>query len=156
MPQDRKFIYLANKFWTVSAYRAFIFHMSISSDKTFSWVPTFWHCVLELGNWPTFWIHYYTSNILTVSAQALIFQISFSKWHDISMGTNRLNLVTLTLEFVLLFENFNLANNFWTVSASDFIFHMSIPWDKLFLLELNVLTLTYDLLLKKIDTGHNL
>ena len=38
--------------------------------------------------------------------------------------------VTLTLEFDLLFENFNLANNFWTVSARALIFHMSNPCDK--------------------------
>ena len=43
--------------------------------------------------------------------------------------------------FGLLFENFNLAYNLRTVSSRD--------------LGLNRLTLTYDLLLKKIDTGHN-
>ena len=31
-----------------------------------------------------------------------------------------------------IFENFNLANNFWTVNASALIFHMSIPCDKTF------------------------
>ena len=50
--------------------------------------------------------------------------------------------------------NFNLANNFWTVSARALIFHMSIPCDKTFLLVLNLLTLTFDLFFK-IDIGHN-
>ena len=39
--------------------------------------------------------------------------------------------VTLTLEFDLFSENFNLANNFWTVSARALILHMSDPSDKL-------------------------
>ena len=30
------------------------------------------------------------------------------------------------------FENFNLANNFWSVSVTAFIFHMNIPCDKTF------------------------
>ena len=30
----------------------------------------------------------------------------------------------------LFFLNFNLANNFWTMSARAFIFRMSIPCDK--------------------------
>ena len=41
--------------------------------------------------------------------------------------------VTLTLELDQFFENFNLANKFWTVSARALIFHMSIPCDKTFL-----------------------
>ena len=40
--------------------------------------------------------------------------------------------VTLTSEFGLLFENVNLAYNFSTVCARVFIFHMTIPYDKIF------------------------
>ena len=40
--------------------------------------------------------------------------------------------VTFALELDLFFENFNLANNFWTVSARALIFHISIPGDKTF------------------------
>ena len=40
--------------------------------------------------------------------------------------------MTLTLEFDTFFENFNLAINFWTVSARALIFNMSIPCDKTF------------------------
>ena len=36
------------------------------------------------------------------------------------------------LDVNLFFENYNLANNFWTVSASALIFHMTIPCDKPF------------------------
>ena len=38
--------------------------------------------------------------------------------------------VTLTLEFDLIFGNFNLADNIRTVSARALIFHMSNPCDK--------------------------
>ena len=44
-----------------------------------------------------------------------------------------LDLVTLTLEFDLFSKNFNLANNFWTVSARVLLFHLSIFCDKFFL-----------------------
>ena len=40
--------------------------------------------------------------------------------------------VTLTLEFDPFLKNFNLANNFWTVSPRALIFHMSILCDKTF------------------------
>ena len=38
----------------------------------------------------------------------------------------------LTLEFDPFFENFNLANIFWTVSDRALIFHMNIPCDMTF------------------------
>ena len=49
------------------------------------------------------------------------------------MGTIIFYPVTLTLEFDPFLENFNLANDFWTVSARALKFHMSIPCDKTFL-----------------------
>ena len=48
------------------------------------------------------------------------------------MGTIIFYPVTLTLKFDPFFENFNLANNFWTVSAWALIFHIGIPGDKTF------------------------
>ena len=48
------------------------------------------------------------------------------------MDSNIFDSVSLTLEFDLLFKNFNLAYNFWTVSARALIFHMIIPCDKTF------------------------
>ena len=48
------------------------------------------------------------------------------------MDTIIFDTVTLTLEFDLFFENYNLANNFLTVSARALIFNMSYPCDKNF------------------------
>ena len=49
-------------------------------------------------------------------------------------GYHYFGLVTLTLEFDPFFENFNLAINFWTVSARALILYMSISCRKFFLL----------------------
>jgi hypothetical protein len=43
-----------------------------------------------------------------------------------------LTLSSLTLEFDLLFENFNLRHDFWLVGCRAFIFHMCIPSSKTF------------------------
>ena len=51
--------------------------------------------------------------------------------------------VTLTLGLSDISENFNLADNIWTVSDRTLIFHMSIPCDKIFLLVLNLLTMIF-------------
>ena len=48
------------------------------------------------------------------------------------MGIIMFYLVTFTLEFDIFFENFNLANNFWTVIPRAYIFHISIHCDKTF------------------------
>ena len=47
-------------------------------------------------------------------------------------------------------ENLNLLYYFWTVNVGVLIFHMNVPYDKVFLLVLNLLTLTFDLLKKKL------
>ena len=39
----------------------------------------------------------------------------YSLWQDLSHDTIIFYLVTLTLKFDLLFKNFNLGHNFWTV-----------------------------------------
>ena len=49
------------------------------------------------------------------------------------VATNNFALMTLTLEFDLLFENFNLAKNFWTVSARVYTIYMNISSGKAFL-----------------------
>ena len=54
------------------------------------------------------------------------------KTSDNSLGTIIFYPVTLTSEFDPFLENFNLANNFWTVSAKALIFHISISCDKAF------------------------
>jgi hypothetical protein len=45
-------------------------------------------------------------------------------------GCKRFDLVTSTLVFNLLIDNFNLGYNFWMVYTRILIFHMSIPCDK--------------------------
>mgnify|MGYP003690552619 CR=1 FL=1 len=69
------------------------------------------------------------------------------------MDTKIFDLVTLTLEFELLFEIFNFVNNIWILRARALIFHMSIPLDKIFLLVLTFWpwNLTFFFL---IDIGH--
>ena len=64
------------------------------------------------------------------------------------MGTKSIDFMTLTLEFNLLFENLNITYNIWIGSARALIFHMSIPCEKILLLVLNLLTLTFDHFLK--------
>jgi hypothetical protein len=46
------------------------------------------------------------------------------------VGTNRFDLMTLT--FVLLIENFSDGYIFCIVCARPLIFHMSVPYDKIF------------------------
>ena len=43
------------------------------------------------------------------------------------MGTNNFELVTMTLEFDLLYENVNLVNNFSAVRARSLVFYRNIP-----------------------------
>ena len=88
---------------------------------------------------PPLWNFNLANNFWTVSARALIFHMSIpcdknngTHWKILSVGTIIFDPVTLTLEFDPFFENFNLANNFWKLSARALIFHMSIPCDKTF------------------------
>ena len=53
---------LANNFWTVNA-RAWIFHMSIPCDKTFSWVPLFF----TLWAWPWSLTHFLKTLTLLIT-----------------------------------------------------------------------------------------
>ena len=50
----------------------------------------------------------------------------------LSLSTNNFYQVTLTLYFVILFENFKFVENFWTVQARILLFHLSILFDKTF------------------------
>jgi hypothetical protein len=50
----------------------------------------------------------------------------YSFWQDHSIDTTTLTLWSLTLEFDLLFKNFNLSHNFWSVGSGK-TFHL-IPW----------------------------
>ena len=117
-------------FETVSA-RALIFHMSILCDKTFPWVPLFF------TQWPWPWslTHFYKTLTLQITFEQWVLELWYFTWVFFviraSVGTIIFYPVTLTLKFKPFFENFNLANNFWTVSARLFV--------------QNLLTLTFDL-----------
>ena len=66
------------------------------------------------------------------------------------MGTSIFYSVTLTLETGLRFEYFDPVNKIWIVSARALVFHMNIACDKIFVLVLDLLTLTFDHLKKKL------
>ena len=65
------------------------------------------------------------------------------------MGTIFIDRVTLTLESGLRFDP---IYKIWIASARALIFNINIACDKIFILELNILTLTFDHL-KKNDIG---
>ena len=75
-----------------------------------------------------------SNSFLTRKVRAFIFNmyIPCELWQDLSMGTNIFDLVTLTLKFDVLLNNFNLSNRFLTRRVRAFIFHMYIPCDKIF------------------------
>ena len=99
---------------------------------------------LQLG--PLFENFYLNSNFSTVSSRSLIFHNMFLvKW--IFRGYQHILPTTLIFEFGLLWK-FNHFNNFSIAIARVFLFHKNIPCDKLFLLVLNFLTLTFDLYFK--------
>ena len=123
---------LANNFWTVIA-RALMFYMSITCDTTFPWVPLFF----TLWPWPWSFTHFWKTLTLLITFVQWVLELwNFTRvflvirpfcgyhyfWH----------CVTLTLEFDLFFEIFNLPHKFLTVRARAFMFHMSIPSDKTF------------------------
>ena len=127
---------LANNFWTVNA-RALIFHMSIPCDKTFLWVPLFW----TLWPWPWSMTHFLKTLTLLITFEQWVLELWYFTWVSLVIRPFRvfhyvLPLLTFTLEFDPCFENFNLANNFWTVSA----------WA----LPLSLLILTFDQLKKNL------
>ena len=49
---------------------------------------------------------------------------------ELSHLTIIFDLIALTLKFDLLFKNFNLGHNLWTMRDRAFIFHMCISCDK--------------------------
>ena len=125
---------LANNFWIASA-RALIFHKSIPCDKNFPWISLFFYPVTLTLEFDPFYENFYLANIVwTVNARALIFHMSipwdkifpwvpliFTLWH---WPWNCIGPIFK--------KNFNLAKNFWTMSARVLIFHLSIPCDKTF------------------------
>ena len=60
-------------------------------------------------------------------------ELWYSLWRELSVGFNIFYPVTLTLEFYLFLENFNLNYNFLTVNAGAWIFYINILCDETFL-----------------------
>ena len=100
--------------------------------KTFTLTVTSQQWVLEVWYF-TIILHYFTHYMFLVT---LLFR-----------GYQHILPTTLIFEFGLLWK-FNHFNNISTASARVFLFHINIPFDKLFLLVLNFLTLTFDLFFK--------
>lgn len=55
-----------------------------------------------------------------------MFHMTVSSEKEQSAGNNIFYSVTFTLEFGVLFDNLNISNNNWTVSARGLMFHMHI------------------------------
>ena len=97
--------------------KALILHMTTPSGKTFPGFLGYRPYDLDLRVWPTFWkLYSLVNNYRTVKARALIFQMTISRARPFrGYKVNNFDPVIMTLEFDLLFENVNLANNFWSV-----------------------------------------
>ena len=138
---------LANNFRTVRA-RALIFNISISYDQIFPWFPLFFTLTLEFD--PCF-----ENFNLAITFEQWVLELWYCTWvllvirpfRDIIIFYTDLDLevwpifimpprskvggrisFSSCLSFCPPLWNFNLANNFWTVSAWAMIFHMNIPW----------------------------
>ena len=124
--------------------RDLIFHTSIPCDRTFPWVPFFF----TLLPWPCFTYHLKTLTLLITFEQW-----ELERWH-LSEGTKVFTLWhwTWSLTYVL---NTCTLSFFFQVNAGVFILHMNIYFDKIFLLELNLLTLIFDSFFKKINIIHH-
>ena len=131
-----------------------LFYMNILLDKISQRVPT----ILTSWPWPRRLTYFLKTLNLLINFEQWVIELWYFTWvfyeTKTPSGTNNVDLVILTLEFGVLFKNFNLAHNFWRVRARDLIFHMNISCDKIYLLVLNFLTLIFDQLKKK-DIGHN-
>ena len=107
----------------------------------FTWVflvTSPYHYFFTLWPWPCSLTNFLKTLTLLITFKQWVLELRYFTWIVQVMrpfcGYLCVYPVSLTLEF----ENFNLANNFWTVSARAFIFLMNIPSDKIFLLVLNI------------------
>ena len=132
---------LANNFWTARA-RSLIFHMSILCDKTLSRIPKCSPYALTLKFDLRFknFIFNFVNNTWIVSARALIFHMSIHSYRSVVWKPTVLTLWPWPWSLAYFI---NLIYNIWIVSARDLIIRMSNLCDKIFLLVLNLLTLTF-------------
>ena len=126
---------LANNFWTVSA-RALIFQMSIPYYKTFLWVPLFLRHLL----WSWSLTYLLKTLTLLINFKQRVLELWYFTWVLLLARPFRVYQqfwpCDLYFGVWLTFEYFNLINNIWIVSARALIIHMSIPYDRIFLLVL--------------------
>jgi hypothetical protein len=106
-------------FWLIST-KALAFHVSVSCDKTFLWVPT------NMTFWP--WCLTFEWYILGLWYFTWVFLVT-KPYH----GYKRFDPVTLSFVFNLLIDNFNLGYIFWLASTGTLIFYMSVSFGKIFL-----------------------
>ena len=89
-------------------------------------------CNLDLGVWLTF----LKTLTLLITFEQWVIEIWYFTWVFLVIrpfcGYHYFLPCDLDLGVWPIFENFNLANNVWTVSARALIFHVSIPCDKTF------------------------
>ena len=76
--------------------------------------------------------HHLKTLTLLITFEQWVLELWYVTWVFLVIRPIIFYPVTLTLEFDPFFENFNLANNFLTMSAKALIFHMSFPCDKTF------------------------
>ena len=115
-------------------------HLNIPCDKTFPWVTLFF----TLWSWSWSLTHFLLLKTLTLLITFLnetwaLIELWYFTWILIFLVIRPFlgyhyffDTVTLTLGLSDISENFNLADNIWTVSSRALIFHMSIPCDKTF------------------------
>jgi hypothetical protein len=116
-------------FWLVST-KALTFHMSVSYDKTFLWMPT------NMTFLPLCLTHLSKTFTMAIIFEWYILGLLYFTWVFLVTkpyhGYKRFDLVTLTLVFNLLIDNFNLGYIFWLVVLGLWYF-MSV-----FLVDLSV------------------
>ena len=94
---------------------------------SFRWVPFFLPCDLDLGVWPIF-----GKLTLLITFEQWVLRLWYFTWVSLVirpfLGFHYFLPCDLDLRvWHLLFKNFNVAKNFWIVSARALIFHMNIP-----------------------------
>ena len=127
-----KFFNLANYFWTVSA-STMIFHISISCDMTFPWVPLFF----TLWRWPCSLTYFLKTLILLINFEQWVLELCYFTWVIIVTWPFRGYQLFFTQwhwpwSLTYFFKIFNFAYIFWIVTSGALIMIMSIPCDKAF------------------------
>jgi hypothetical protein len=122
---------LGNAFWKICS-GTLIFYIIVPCNKAFLWVPadfTMWW----FWTWPLSLFHLLKTLILALSFEQYLPGLGYFTSHECSL-TNKVDLVTLTLMFDLLFENSNLGYIFRMACTRTSLLEISHQWscDKTF------------------------